>query len=90
VDGTVDTTTAEKRRVRGIYDSMDVFGHDVAEHDLEVRGHEPQRRFPDRCAAGPERADSGLGADLRISGRDPGGCSRREEETPCARVHNQA
>ena len=38
VDGAVDAATAEKRRVRGIYDGMDVFGRDVAEHDLELWG----------------------------------------------------
>ena len=88
VDGAVDAPAAEQRRVGRIDDRVDVFGDDVAQRDLEMGAHEAQRRFPDGGATGSERADTVLGACFRESGR--GSCSRREEETPCARVHNQA
>ena len=86
VDGPVDTPAPQERGVGRVDDRVDVLGGDVAQDDLEVRAHEAQRRFPDRGATRPERADSVLGPCLRGSG----GSSRREEETPCARVHNRA
>ena len=82
VDGAVDAAAAEKRRIRGIYHGMDVFSDDVTEDDLELGSHEAQRRFPDRGAARPHRTHARLGAGA--------GCPRREEETPCARVHDRA
>ena len=65
VDGTVDPAPAQKGRVRGIHDGMDVFGDDVAEHDLQLGAHQTQRRFPDQGAAGSERTDAGLGPGAR-------------------------
>jgi len=86
VDGAVDTPAPEERRIRRVHDRMDVLGDDVAQHDLEQEPHAPQRRFPQLGAAGPERTDAGLGPGLA----DPGGSPRREEETPCARVHDRS